>query len=46
MYKGANLVMLLTEVYIATEDDVKAAIALPEMKTAYLHMGDIEKRDW
>ena len=32
--------------YIATEDDVKAAIALPEMKTAYLHMGDVKKRDW
>ena len=32
--------------YLSTEDGVKAAIALPEMKTAYLHMGDIEERDW
>ena len=32
--------------YFATEDDVTAAIALPEMKTAYLHMGDVEARDW
>ena len=32
--------------YIATEEDVTTAIALPEMKTAYLHMGDIEERDW
>ena len=30
--------------YIATEDNVKTAIALPEMKTAYLHMGDVKER--
>ena len=32
--------------YIATEEGVTTAIALPEMKTAYLHMGDVQARDW
>ena len=32
--------------YIADEDDNKAAIALPEMKTAYLMMADVEPKDW
>ena len=32
--------------YIATEDDVTSAIALPEMKTAYLMMADVEAKDW
>ena len=31
--------------YIATEDGVTAAIALPEM-TAYLHAADVEPKDW
>ena len=32
--------------YMATEDDNTASIALPEMKTAYLMMADIEPKDW
>lgn len=32
--------------YIATEDGVTAAIALPEMATAYLHAADVEPKDW
>lgn len=31
--------------YTATEDDVTNAIALPEMKTAYLMMTDVEAKD-
>ena len=32
--------------YTATEDDNTAAIALPEMRTAYLTMADVEPKDW
>ena len=32
--------------YLATEDDVTTTIALPEMKTAYLMMADVEPKDW
>ena len=32
--------------YIATEDDNTNAIALPEMRTAYLMMADVEPKDW
>jgi hypothetical protein len=32
--------------YIATEDGNKAAIALPEMLTAYVTMADVEPKDW
>jgi hypothetical protein len=32
--------------YIATEDGNTAAIALPEMRTAYLTMADVEAKDW
>ena len=30
----------------STEDGVTAPIALPEMKTAYLHAADVAQRDW
>jgi hypothetical protein len=32
--------------YVAAEDDNTAAIALPEMRTAYLTMADVEPKDW
>ena len=32
--------------YIAAEDGNTAAIALPEVRTAYLTMADVEPRDW
>jgi hypothetical protein len=32
--------------YIATEDGNTAPIALPEMRTAYLTMLDVEAKDW
>ena len=32
--------------YIATEEGETAAIALPEMRTAYLHAADVEPKDW
>ena len=32
--------------HIATQDDNTAAIALPEMRTAYLTMVDVELKDW
>ena len=32
--------------YTATEDDNTAVIALPEMRTAYLTMADVEPKDW
>eukprot|EP00966_Prymnesium_polylepis_P301276 6961394-Prymnesium_polylepis.1 len=32
--------------YIATEDGNTAAIALPEMRTAYVTMADVEPKDW
>ena len=32
--------------YIATEDGNTTAIALPEMKTAYVMMADVEPKDW
>ena len=30
----------------STEDGVTAPIALPEMKTAYLHAADVAPKDW
>ena len=32
--------------YTATEDGNTAAIALPEMRTAYVTMADVEPKDW
>ena len=32
--------------YMATEDGNTAAIALPEMRTAYVHAADVSQRDW
>ena len=32
--------------YIATEDGNTALIALPEMRTAYVTMADVEPKDW
>ena len=32
--------------YIATEDGNTVAIALPEMRTAYVTMADVEPKDW
>ena len=32
--------------YIATEDDETSRHVLPDVLTAYLHMGDVNKRDW
>ena len=32
--------------YTATEDDNTAAIALPDLRTAYLTMADVEPKDW
>ena len=32
--------------YTATEDDNTATITLPEMRTAYLTMADVEPKDW
>ena len=32
--------------YIATEDGNTTAIALPEVRTAYLTMADVEPKDW
>jgi hypothetical protein len=32
--------------YIATEDDNTETIALPEMRTAYVTMADVEPKDW
>ena len=32
--------------YIATEEDEASRHVLPDVLTAYLHMGDIEERDW
>ena len=32
--------------YTASEDGETAAIALPEMVTAYLHAADVEPKDW
>ena len=32
--------------YIANEDGITAPIALPEMRTAYVTMADVEAKDW
>ena len=32
--------------YVATEEDESSRHVLPDVLTAYLHMGDIEERDW
>ena len=32
--------------FTSTEDGVTAPIALPEMKTAYLHAADVAAKDW
>ena len=32
--------------YIATEEDETSRHVLPDVLTAYLHMGDVEARDW
>ena len=32
--------------YTATEDGETSRHVLPDMSTAYLHMGDVEARDW
>jgi hypothetical protein len=32
--------------YTATEDDETSRHVLPDVLTAYLHMGDVNKRDW
>jgi hypothetical protein len=32
--------------YIATEQDETSRHVLPDVVSAYLHMGDVEARDW
>ena len=32
--------------YVATEEGETSRHVLPDVLTAYLHMGDIEERDW
>ena len=32
--------------YLANEEGVTSRHVLPDVPTAYLHMGDMEERDW
>jgi len=32
--------------YLATEEGQTSRHVLPDLITAYLHMGDVEERDW